>query len=149
MPFASTTKTFVFQSGHRARCIGERRHTLQISSQTARRPSREQSASPPLAQGYLVDAGELIVGELAVLERLEVVEDLLRAAGPDEHARDLGVAELPGERHLGKRLAAIDRKLVQRHDLAVYLGRKRAFLEVARVVAHARVGRDAPPGSGW
>ena len=67
----------------------------------------------------------------------------MRAAGADEHARDLGVTKLPGERHLGKRLTALGRQIVQRHDLAVHLGRKRALLEVARVVAHARIGRHA------
>lgn len=65
------------------------------------------------------------------------------ARGADEHARDVGVAQLPGKRHLGKGLAAAGGDVVQAHDLVMHVARQGAPPEAARVVGHARVGRHA------
>src|SRR5260370_33511160 len=56
--------------------------------------------------GVLVDARELLRGELEVLERTHVVFDLLGRARADEGRRDARIAQDPRDGHLSERLPA-------------------------------------------
>ena len=64
-----------------------------------------------------VDLGELVLGEVELLQRGDVGLQLLHAGGADECRRHSRVAERPRQRQLRQRLAAAGRDLVQRLDL--------------------------------
>src|SRR3954453_23416985 len=93
--------------------------------------------------GVLVDLAQLVVGEVELVERGDVLLELLHAARADERRRHARVAQCPRERHLGERLAALLRHRVQRAHvgqrlLGEQVGRQRAVL-----LRRARVRRDA------
>ena len=60
----------------------------------------------PASTRVAVDLGELVVGEVEVVERGEVLLELLDAARADQRRGHARVAQRPGERQLGERLAA-------------------------------------------
>src|SRR5206468_2398487 len=68
-----------------------------------------------------------------VLECSDVLLELLDRAGAGQRRRHAPVAERPGERHLGERLTAPLRQLVQRTDLRQPLLRDLALGEIGAV----------------
>src|SRR5688572_32337955 len=64
-----------------------------------------------------VDLGELLVREVEVVERRDVLLELRDAARADQGRRHAWIAERPGQRHLGEGLAPSRSELVQRPDL--------------------------------
>ena len=95
----------------------------------------------PLSEACLSISAQLVVGEGEAVERCEVLLELGDARGADEGRGDAGVAERPGERHLGERLAAGFGDLVQGADLAERLiveevGRERALPARPRAFRH-------------
>ena len=93
--------------------------------------------------GSAVDGLQLFGGKGGVVQRLDVVQDLLRAGCTDQHTGHLPVLQDPGQRHLGQGLAAGGSDLVQGTDLRqLFLG-EGAFLQEPAVGAHPAVGRDA------
>ena len=72
---------------------------------------------PRLAQRNFVDATQFLIAERGVLQRADIVEQLLRAGSADKHGGHVTVVQQPGERHFGKRLPAFGGKVVQVADL--------------------------------
>ena len=70
-----------------------------------------------LLVGVAVDLGELVGGEVEVVDRADAVLDLGRARGADQRRGDAAVAQHPGERHLGQGLAAALGDVVERADV--------------------------------
>src|SRR4051812_7337462 len=62
----------------------------------------------------LVDLCEFVFREVELVESCDVLFQLADAAGSDEGGRHPLVAQGPGQRHLGERLAAALRDVVQR-----------------------------------
>src|SRR3954452_22223372 len=92
--------------------------------------------------GVSIYLGELVLGEVELIERAQAVLELAHAAGPDQGGRDAPVAQDPGDRHLGERLAAPLRDLVEPPDPSEVLVVEEGLLEEA-VLSRARVLRDA------
>jgi len=59
----------------------------------------------PALLGLAIDRLQLLGGEVQLAQHLQIVPDLLRPAGADDDAGHAGVAQHPGERHLGQGLA--------------------------------------------
>lgn len=98
---------------------------------------------PRLAQRNLVDATQFLVAERGVLQRADVVEQLLRAGCADKYGGHVTVVQQLGERHFGKRLTTFGGNVVQVADLLQAFRRQRAFLEEAAVMCDAAVCRHA------
>ena len=80
---------------------------------------------------------------MGVLDGLDVVQNLLGAGRANQHGGDFLMAQQPGQRHLGQRLAAGGGKLVQRLNLGNALRRDVLLLQEAAIGVHAAVGGDA------
>ena len=91
----------------------------------------------------LVDELELLVAEVGVLQRADVVENLLRLGGSGQHGGHFAVVQQPCQAHLGQRLAAFGGQIVQIHDLLVQFLGQSGIVEESRIVSHAAVGRNA------
>jgi hypothetical protein len=63
-----------------------------------------------------VNVGELIRGEIEVVEGGDVLLELRDAAGPDQRGSDSRVTQSPGDGHLGEGLASSKGDLVERSD---------------------------------
>src|SRR6266853_2111087 len=88
-----------------------------------------------------VDVFQIAGRKLELLERADVLLQLIYAAGPDQRRRDAGVAQGPGQRHLRQRLTAPAGDLMEAPHLRQGLfrqeiGRKRTGM------AGSRAGRD-------
>ena len=62
-------------------------------------------------------AVQLVGAEVQAVQRAQVVVELRDAARADQHRGDPAVAQRPGQRHLGQRLAAVGGQLVERADV--------------------------------
>ena len=91
----------------------------------------------------LVDQLELLVAEVGVLQRADVVENLLRLGGSGQHGGHLAVVQQPCQAHLGQRLAAGGSDFVQGAYLCqLFLGND-ALLQETAIGTDAAVLRDA------
>ena len=80
---------------------------------------------------------------MGVLQRADVVENLLRLGGSGQHGGHLTIVQQPCQAHLGQRLAAFGGQIVQIHDLLVQFLGQSGIVEESRIVSHAAVGRNA------
>lgn len=94
---------------------------------------------PRLAQRDFVDATQFLIAERGVLQRADIVEQLLRAGRADKHGGHVTVVQQPCERHFGKRLTTFGGKVVQIADLLQTFRRQRAFLQESAVMCDAAV----------
>src|SRR4051794_1903084 len=103
---------------------------------------QDQARSGALRRGDPIDLCQLLGRELEVLQRSDVLLELLDAARADQRGGDARVAERPRERELGQSLSSAPGDLVQRPDLAERLlvepvGRQRVAAAGARILRHA------------
>src|SRR5256885_40910 len=92
--------------------------------------------------GVPIDRLELVVGEVELGEGVEIGLELAHTAGANEGGGHALVAQHPGQRHLGERLATPLSDLAERaHVREVLLGEP--VLVEERALGGARVLRDA------
>src|SRR5205085_3429180 len=85
----------------------------------ARRCSGSGGGTPQVdaaLDGIAVNVGELILGEIEVVEGGDVLLELGHAAGADQHGSDSRVAQGPGDGHLSERLASPQGDVVEGPD---------------------------------
>lgn len=104
--------------------------------------SANQSLDARLA-GDGIDASAFFIRERRVVERVDVLQDLLWLRCADEDGRQGIVTEIPSERHFCERLPSPLRQIVQRCNGIELVLCDGALREETAVLADSRVFRDA------